>query len=746
MDSHKTYMSFLTVILRRNFLLMICCWLLASCSVLSAQDHVIDSLQNAIKNQKEDTNKVNTINTLSDRLRRRGQYDTSIICAHNAQTLALKLDFKKGVMISYRNIGLNYREQGNYLQALEQFNRALAIATETGDKMAMTGSLGNIGIIYINQGSYSKGLEYMLKVLSLYRDLNDKKGITSALGNIGTVYYSQGNYPQALDYDFKALALAKELGDKNSITTNLGNIGLIYGEQGNYLQALDYDSQALTIYQEIGFKDGIANTLGNMGLIYYHQHNYEKALEYYNKALTMDKELGDKEGIAINLCNMGNIYEIQHNYAKVIECSSMALKIDEEIGNKLGIAMNLGNLGDINVKQKNYKVARVYLDSALSISKNIGAKENIKAVYDKLSNLDSAIGNYKSSLNDVKMYIIYRDSLVNEANTKKSVQAEMNFEFEQKQAIEKAEQDKKDAIAEQESKKQMIIRNAFIGGFALMLTLAFFIFRGYRQKQKANEIISEQKAVVEEKQKEILDSIHYAQRIQKALLAPDSLLSEHLPEYFVLYRPKDIVSGDFYWATEKNQNFYLAVCDSTGHGVPGAFMSLLNISFLNEAITEKNILKPNEIFNHTRKRLIENISQDGQQDGMDGVLLCLDGKNKMSYSGAYNAPIVLRNGQVIELEADKIPVGASPKETVSFTNHNFDLQKGDIIYIFTDGFADQFGGVKGKKFKHQQLKEILPSLANLNMQNQKLKLESAFEEWKGKLEQVDDVLIIGIRV
>ncbi len=716
------------------------------CSSLFAQRNIVDSLKHVLKTQQEDTNRVNTLNILSDKLRKKGLYDTSIICANSAQNLAVKLDFKKGLMLSYRNIGLNYREQGNYSHSLEQLNRALAIATEIGDKGGITGSLGNIGIIYINQGNYSKALEYMLKVLSIYQEENNKDGITSALSNIATIYYSQGNYPQALDYNFKALAIAKELGDKSSITTNLGNIGLIYGEQGNYPKALDYDSQALSIYQEMGSKDGVANTLGNMGLVYYRQRNNEKALEYYNKALSMDKELGDKEGIAINLCNMSNIYEIQKNYPKVVESSSMALKIDEEIGNKLGVAMNLGNLGNIYIRQKNYKIAKEYLDSALSISKSIGAKENIRAVYNKLVDFDSATGNYKAGLQDAKMYIVYRDSLVNEANTKKSVQAEMNFEFEQKQAVEKSEQDKKDAIAEQESKKQMIIRNAFIGGFALMLALAFFIFRGYRQKQKANEIISEQKAVVEEKQKEILDSIHYAQRIQKALLASDTLLGKHLPDYFVLYKPKDIVSGDFYWATEKNNSFYLAVCDSTGHGVPGAFMSLLNISFLNEAITEKNILKPNDIFNHTRKRLIENISQDGQQDGMDGVLICLDGKNKINYSGAYNAPIALRKGQIIELEADKIPVGTSPKDNVSFINHSFDLQKGDIIYVFTDGFADQFGGAKGKKFKHQQLKEKLLAISHQPLAEQKQKLESAFEEWKGKLEQVDDVLIIGIRV
>jgi serine phosphatase RsbU (regulator of sigma subunit) len=278
-----------------------------------------------------------------------------------------------------------------------------------------------------------------------------------------------------------------------------------------------------------------------------------------------------------------------------------------------------------------------------------------------------------------------------------------------------------------------------------MLALAFFIFRGYQQKQKANIIITQQKAVVEEKQKEILDSIHYAQRIQKALLASDALLGRHLPEYFVLYKPKDIVSGDFYWATEKGNGFYLAVCDSTGHGVPGAFMSLLNISFLNEAITEKNISEPNEVFNHARKRLIENISQEGQQDGMDGVLIKLE-QRALSYAASYNSPLVIRNKEMIELNADKMAVGASPRQNESFTANTFNLQKGDLVYLFTDGYADQFGGEKGKKFKYKQVQEKLVAVSNQPLAEQKKELEKIFESWRGVLDQVDDVLVIGIRI
>lgn len=254
---------------------------------------------------------------------------------------------------------------------------------------------------------------------------------------------------------------------------------------------------------------------------------------------------------------------------------------------------------------------------------------------------------------------------------------------------------------------------------------------------------------LEEKNKEILDSINYAQRIQRALLASDSMLKKNLPEHFVLFKPKDIVSGDFYWACEANGKFYFVIADSTGHGVPGAFMSLLNISFLNEAINEKGIQKPNEILSHVRSRLIASLaiegSDEGGNDGMDCILMCLD-KNKLEVSCAHNPLLLVVNGEIKEIAADKIPVGKSVKNEMPFTLHSIDLKKGDILYAFTDGFADQFGGPNGKKFKYKQLRDALLENNGLSLQAQKENLLKLFTAWKGDLEQVDDVLIVGIRI
>ncbi len=256
---------------------------------------------------------------------------------------------------------------------------------------------------------------------------------------------------------------------------------------------------------------------------------------------------------------------------------------------------------------------------------------------------------------------------------------------------------------------------------------------------------------IEEKNKEILDSINYAQRIQHALLASESMLKKNLPEHFVLFNPKDIVSGDFYWACEAHNKFYFVIADSTGHGVPGAFMSLLNISFLNEAINEKGIQRTNEILAHVRQRLIASLAiegvSEGGNDGMDCILMALDTKkNILEVSCAHNPLVIIRGQELIEIAADKIPVGKSVKNEMPFTLHTIDLKKNDILFAFTDGFADQFGGPKGKKLKYKQLCETLISNKDLPMRTQRENLLNLFTGWKGNLEQVDDVLIAGIRI
>ncbi len=269
-------------------------------------------------------------------------------------------------------------------------------------------------------------------------------------------------------------------------------------------------------------------------------------------------------------------------------------------------------------------------------------------------------------------------------------------------------------------------------------------------EERTAEVV-EQKHMIEEKHKEITDSINYAERIQRSLLATKELLDENLKDYFILFKPKDVVSGDFYRAAKlSNGNFALLTADSTGHGVPGAIMSILNISCLKESVKE-GILQPAEILNRTRKLIIDTLALDGSveggKDGMDASLTIYDLKNKkLTVSSANNPVWIIRGNKTIEIKADKMPVGKHDKQDISFTQHEFDLQENDMVYTLTDGFPDQFGGDKGRKFMSKRLREILSSIAHLPVHEQKEQLEKLFIEWKGNNEQVDDVCLIGVRV
>lgn len=280
-----------------------------------------------------------------------------------------------------------------------------------------------------------------------------------------------------------------------------------------------------------------------------------------------------------------------------------------------------------------------------------------------------------------------------------------------------------------------------ITGICLLIFLMQHYFAGKQNELKHS--VEQKSRELGEKNKAVTDSINYAKRIQDTMLANEALLKENLVDFFILFKPKDIVSGDFYWATVKNDQFYLAACDSTGHGVPGAFMSLLNISFLNEAINERNIVEPNKICDHVRNRLIQSISAGGGKDGMDGVLINLDkDRKKLSFAAAYNAPILIRNNAIIEFDADRMPIGKGIRSD-DFKQHVVDVEPGDIFYLFTDGYTDQFGGPKGKKFKYKQMKALLQSICNQSMAEQKKILGAIIDNWRGNLEQTDDILVVG---
>jgi serine phosphatase RsbU (regulator of sigma subunit) len=384
--------------------------------------------------------------------------------------------------------------------------------------------------------------------------------------------------------------------------------------------------------------------------------------------------------------------------------------------------------------------------------------------YRSLSQIKEKAGNTGEALQYYKLFAEMKDSMINDNKTKFISNLQEDYEINKKEQENKVLQAQNEVSATT-IKQQKLVSYFITAGLLLAIALAFFIFRGYRQKQKANEIIMHQKEevekqksiaeeksiIVEEKNKEILDSIHYAKRIQSALLTSEKYMKKILPEHFVFYKPKDIVSGDFYWSVKHHDKIYFAAADCTGHGVPGAFMSLVGISFLNEILVEKKIYSPEKILDQLRDDIIRTLNPEESieetKDGMDIVLCCYDPDTKeLQFAAANNPLYLIRNGKLTEYKADKFPVGKYYGEMLPFTLQSIPLQPGDLIYTFTDGYADQFGGPDGKKYKYKQLQNLLLSFHAQPMEKQKQKLDDEMIAWKGNLEQVDDILIIGIKI
>jgi len=267
---------------------------------------------------------------------------------------------------------------------------------------------------------------------------------------------------------------------------------------------------------------------------------------------------------------------------------------------------------------------------------------------------------------------------------------------------------------------------------------------------KNSEIVL-QKEIIEQKNQSITDSIQYASRIQNAVLPPLNFLSDWGVENFIFFKPKDIVSGDFYWGFRKKGRIYIAAADCTGHGVPGGFMSMLGNAFLNEILITSEIATASEILDKLRDEIIRALRQKGimgeARDGMDISIAIIDRKTDyIQYAGANNPLYHIRDGELTRYQADRMPIGIHVKEIAPFTNHKINVKKGDLIYLFSDGFADQFGGENGKKFMYRQFQEVLTSGSGLPMNEQVKQLDETFKNWRGEHDQVDDVLVIGFKI
>ena len=602
--------------------------------------------------------------------------------------------------------------------------------------------------------SIEKVKVYLDSALALAKRLPEKNWESMCYSMLGVYEKDRGNLPLSLEYQLLSLEINEDRKDSASIAINYVDIGVIHKLMDDTEKALEYQLKACAILERMGMESRLASTYGNIGTIYQKKKQVKEALFYYNKVLSISEKTKDSINIAKCYFNIGTAYIDNGHPDDGLPYIEKAKAIVELLGDETGMAKVYFRLGMIYTEKKQYAAALNILTRSYALSVKLRSlmltSESSGALYE----LYSKTGNYKEALKYHEKYIEARDSLVNEQKSKEVARKGMQYEFDKKQEQQRMEQEKKDALAQAEVNHQRLIRNGFIGGFILMLMLALVVYKGYFDKKAANRMILTQKSIVEEKNKQITDSINYAQKIQAAIFLPEEEFRKFLPQSFILLKPKDIVSGDFYWITRSGSQVIYATADCTGHGVPGGFMSMLGTSLLNEIVNEKGITQPADILNTLRDKVITSLRQSGNtgetRDGMDISIISLDMVSlTLTYSAANNSSYIVRDTgkgkELIELPASKQPVGFSYSPE-PFTQQTVQVRSGDALYTFTDGYADQFGGANGKKFKYRQLKDLFVAISSKPLHEQKSLLDQTIETWRGNLEQVDDILVVGVVV
>ncbi len=756
-----------------------------------------DALIALLKVAKHDTSVVRINNDLSQ-IYTKLQPDSAYFYVNNAMLISKKnidsLDnsmtivYKKQLARSYTLLGNYYKALGDYKKAIVNYIYSLNIKKKLDDVYGKAKSYIDIGIIKSIQGKYFDALDYYEFAEKLLKELDDKKLLAKLYRNIGNVYYYQGEWDFALDSYLKSLALSEKIKDFRSMSRCQNNIAMIHKETNRFKWAIEYLNKSLNIKQKINDQRGIATVYNNMGGVYFKQKNYNTALEYYHKSLKIRQKVRDKRGMAFSLTNIGKLMVVEENYTKADSYYREALAIFREIEDKEQIASVYNEIAKIKYIKSDYDNAIKYSQISLKLASDLNALPRLRDSYKLLSEsyeqqykINSAFKYFKLYFDNYKMYIAIKDSIFDkEAND--LMKKEQRYRIDQKEAENKnlkLEQEKQKA-EERNLRMQMYF---LLLGFGVVIVFAVIIFRNYKDKIKANNLLRKQKEQlqnakeeIELQKQEIEASIVYAQNIQKAVLPSKELRRDILPEHFVFFRPRNIVSGDFFWLRKLDKYLVVSVADCTGHGVPGAFMSMLGFMFLNEVVTLKNINDAGLILDKVREKVKEALHQSGKEgeakDGMDMSFYIINTEtNELNFAGAFNPLYIIRDdnkidnieefkdagmkvfksknadvdASLIEIKADRQPIAIYSYEK-AFTNHKFQLKKGDRIYSFSDGYPDQFGGENGKKFNAKRFKELLLRIRHDDMATQKQAINDNFMEWMGNVEQVDDVILLGLKI
>ncbi|PKP18015.1 MAG: hypothetical protein CVU05_14460 [Bacteroidetes bacterium HGW-Bacteroidetes-21] len=712
---------------------------------------------------------------------------------------------------SLKNIAYVNRVMGNLDTAIFLYDSVAQIAVQIKEYKIAAQSIQGIAEIQESKQMIQEATETYQKTINYYFIAKDSAKAGMVYNLIGNMYKFRSEYETALEYYQKSLLIKEAI--KDTIGISYAHIGIanVFMNWEYFDKAKEHYGICEQLSRKAGLNKGIS--AANIGLanVCQYEEDYSSALKYYSESLLIERMGNNPEGIALALLNMAEVYTKTNDPEKALGLYREALTLMYNTNNKIRINLILYMMGNCMLSKNDYSAAIEYFEKSLAVAREINFNQTILSDLEGLAHAYAGKKNFEKAYAYQQELFLLNDSLFNEEKMEQLTEMQEKFESEKKEK-EILKKDLELKQNETEALFQKNVRNVLIAGVLLLLLLAVLIFRSYRQKKKANLIISEKNVLLEQANVEIkaqrdeieaqrdivtvqknhienihedqLSSIRYAKRIQEAMLPSLDFLQGEDIEHFIFFRPLDIVSGDFYWAAKQQNQLIIAVADCTGHGVPGAFMSMLGIAFLKEIVMKEYITQPDIILKKLRKEIIRSLKQNedhNQKDGMD-IALCsinLDTK-ELQFAGANNPLYIIRNAAfghlplatslpagrqlmanselievkgdlspgtstLVEVKGDKMPI-AIHERMDAFTLHTIQMEKGDSFYLFSDGFADQFGGPNNKKFKYKPLKEVLLNNSQLPLDEQNTIVEKTLSDWIGMNKQIDDITILGIKL
>lgn len=708
----------------------------------------VDSLKIRFTDSESDSEKVEILLKLTN-ITRFYDNNEALEYGRKAYTLAKDMPHNRALAESLYLIGRLKYSISYHDSALIYFQQGLQLYNQIYDESGIGDCLVGIGDYYYFIDEYKIAEEYYLNAIPHYEKIGKSAGIGNIYISLGDLAYSIDNYSKASQYYQKAFSEYDKAHSKLGMATSFNCMADIDYEQKQYQQAMSGYRKAKKMFVAINDLLGTGNCTQRMGSIYYQLEQYDSALTYFENSFELYEKIGSLMGRAYSLRSTGLVYIKQNQPEDALSYFQKSYALFQITNDKMGIANSHFHFGEAYYYLGDYQKCIDEVLNAYDFALEINSSEVKLFTTELLAKSYAKIKDFEKAFKYQQIHKLTQDSLNSEENIREITQLQMQFQFNQEIKEKEIEQMKLDMIKEEELKRQKLYSYlGFIGGFVTLI-IALIFYRNFRQKQKTNLILAEKNEIIASKNKDLTDSIEYAKTLQNAILPDKNILKITFPNSFVYDKPKDIVSGDFHWFIKHENQFIVTAADCTGHGVPGAFMSLLGNEFLHQVVSENEIFSPKKAIIKLDKKIKESLHIYEQhkraKDGMDMALCSIDLTNlKLTFCGAYNPLYIVRKGIIEIYEGNKGSVGCF--ESIELEEHQIQLEKEDSFYMFSDGYLDQFGGDKGKKFMKKRFQQLLLDINNETMEKQKELLNLNMKNWMGNNRQVDDMLVIGIKI